>query len=205
MKKLLAILLVLVLVLSTTAFAENKEIYSLEETMTALLSVYISTGEGHPTDDPVRNDYASSYLFALASLFYGSQAEAVPELEGNFDLFVKWDSAYVDGLLFRAFGPAFGVEDLQETGVVHQLSGDWYVAVADPFPVSVVYVGEDFDQADNTATYPFAYTYSPFDDDEVSGELTVYLSADEEIGWAYVAAFSVDMPTLYVASQNAFF
>ncbi len=90
MKKLMAVLVALVLALGTAAMAENKEIYSLEESMAALLSVYISTGEGHPTDDPVENDYASSYLFALASLFYGGQAEAVPELEGNFDLFVKW-------------------------------------------------------------------------------------------------------------------
>lgn len=192
MKKLIAVFVALILAMSMSAVAENKEIYSLEETLTALLDVYIATGEGHPTDDPVTNDYAASYLFALANAFYGGQAVAMPELAGSFDRFVEWDSAYVDGLLFRAFGPAFGVEQLEETGTVHPLNGNWYVAIGEGGSSSVSYAGADFDQADSTAQYPFAYTYAPMDGDAVTGELTVYLAADPDTGWAYVAAFSVD-------------
>lgn len=192
MKKLIALVTALLLAVSMSAMAENKEIYSLEETLTALLDVYIATGEGHPTDEPVTNDYAASYLFELANDFYGEQAIEVPELTGNFDRFVEWDSAYVGGLLFRAFGPAFGVEQLEETDTVCLLNGNWYVAIGEGGSTSVTYSGADFDMADNTAQYPFAYTYAPVDGDAVSGELTVYLSADPDTGWAYVAAFSVD-------------
>lgn len=197
MKRMCALLLALLLALGAPALADsridNRELYSLEEALTALLDVYIATGEGHPTDGAVESDYAASYLYALANAFYGGQAVEVPELaDGNFDRFVKWDGDYVNGLLFRAFGPAFGVEELGETAAVRKWNGDCYVAIGEGGFSRVSYAGATFGEVDDAAQYPFHYIYAPADGKAVRGALTVYLDTDPDTGWAYVAAFSVD-------------
>ena len=176
------------------AHESDGEFRSLEETLTALLDVYVTTGQGHPTDDPVSSEYAAAYLFALVNDFYADEAKAVEELkDGGFDLYVEWDADYVDGVLFRAFGPAFTAKNLKETNALKILDGHYYIGVSDGGACEVQYTGEIPDEVDSAAQYKFAYTYTPEDGEKpVAGELTVYLGVDEETDMAYVAAFSVD-------------
>lgn len=178
-KRLCAILCMIWLVggaLSAHAISAD-HLEDLEQPLAGLIAAQVSAGMPYPADGDVSGEYARTYLFYMANIFYEDDAEPYAGGEEGFAEYAPIDEEEADALLKWAFGDLIEESDIEADG--HMLIRDeagLHLGIADGYEIAVRYAG-DADSYEEDQPIPFDYDIALSDGGTRSGRAMVSVEA----------------------------
>ena len=173
------LIVAMLLPLGAAATDWSEDLSELEAPLAGLLATEIGSGMAYPAqDDAVTSEYARTYLFYMANIFYIEDA-ALREVPDGFDQYVLLDQEEVALLLKWAFGARIEPDDLASDGRMLLVDDEGYwLGVADGYVIEMTYA-----DAMDDAGYLFDFEITYDDGGEQIGQLSVVAQSlkDEDV------------------------